>query len=330
MRKHLLAILTLVLSTTLTHAQTISDFEALSLSGPDTFYVNYNTPMNDVGFTNGLAFFSCFYDTSYGGFWSSGFAYSNMIDSVTSGYGNQYSAKAAQGYGGSLKYAAANAGGTPIKIHLSGAAIGKAVKGFYVTNSTYAYNSMRDGDAFAKKFGGTTGNDLDWFKLTIVGYLAGAMTTNTVDFYLADFRFTNNSQDYIIKDWQWVDLSTLGNVDSLSLSLSSSDTSSFGMNTPAFFCIDNFTTNETESVKNIPTAPIAKVYPNPATENLFVELNDNAVKQLNIIDMSGKTIKACGVSSQKMTMSTAALSPGIYLLQLIGDNKVATIRFVKQ
>jgi hypothetical protein len=38
-------------------------------------------------------------------------------------------------------------------------------QGVYVTNTTYAYNSMRDGDMFAKKFGGPTGNDPDWYKL---------------------------------------------------------------------------------------------------------------------------------------------------------------------
>jgi hypothetical protein len=36
---------------------------------------------------------------------------------------------------------------------------------------------MRDGDGFGKKFGGTTGMDPDWFKLTIKGYSGGALKT---------------------------------------------------------------------------------------------------------------------------------------------------------
>src|SRR4051812_29208336 len=93
-----------VLGTTATQAQTVATFDTLHLSKADTFYVNYSSSGNDVGFNDGHAHFPCIYDTSYGGIWSTGFAYSNMSDSVTSGYFNQYSAKAAAGYGGSGNY----------------------------------------------------------------------------------------------------------------------------------------------------------------------------------------------------------------------------------
>ena len=110
-------------------------------------------------------------------------------------------------------------------INLTGAAANNTVTGMHITNTTYAANSMRDGDAFSKQFGGASGNDQDWFLLTIKGYTAGNETTDSVNFYLADYRFADNSQDYIIKDWQWVDLTSLGNVDSLSFSLNSSKAS---------------------------------------------------------------------------------------------------------
>ena len=108
------------------------------------------------------------------------------------------------------------------------------------TNNAWAYGSMHDGDSFAKKFGGTSGNDPDWFKLTIIGKDAGGALTGTVDFYLADFRFSDNSQDYIIHDWTSADLSSLGNnVKSLEFGLSSSDNGDWGMNTPSYFAMDN-------------------------------------------------------------------------------------------
>jgi hypothetical protein len=329
MRKHLLSLFALVLGTTAGHAQTVSDFETLSLSNADTFYVNYSSPGHDVGFTNGLAYFSCVYDTVYGGIWEDGFAYSDRTDSVTSGYTNQYSAKPAKGYNGSNKYAVASTGGGTIKIHLSGTGIGNTVPGFYITNSTYAYNAMRDGYFNAKKFGGTTGNDPDWFKLTVKAYLAGVESSDSVDFYLADFRSANK---YIVKDWQWVNLLPLGNADSLSFTLSSSDTAGgFGMNTPAYFCIDNFTVNDASaSVSNVTTASVAKVYPNPAKETLNIELNDNAVRQLSITDISGRTVYTENVSSEKMRLNVAALPAGIYLLHLKSDDKTATVRLVKQ
>ena len=65
------------------------------------------------------------------------------------------------------------------------------------------------------------------------------MYKRQVDFYLADYRYADSSQDYIISAWEYIDLSSLGSVDELSFSLSSSDNGSFGMNTPNYFAIDN-------------------------------------------------------------------------------------------
>ena len=107
------------------------------------------------------------------------------------------------------------------------------VPGFYITNSSYAYTSMAYGDDFAKKFGKG-----DWFKLTITGYDADGEVTDTKDYYLADLR--DEATAYIINDWRYVDLSELGVVAKLGFELNSSDTGSWGMNTPGYFCFDNF------------------------------------------------------------------------------------------
>src|SRR4051812_21589797 len=103
MRTLLLA--ALVSSALSSQAQTVSTFDSLPLAHADTFYTNYTASGTDVGFDNGMAHFPCIYDTSFGGLWTAGFAYSNMTDSVTSGYLNQYSAKTGIGYGGSHQYA---------------------------------------------------------------------------------------------------------------------------------------------------------------------------------------------------------------------------------
>ena len=100
---------------------------------------------------------------------------------------------------------------------------------------------MRDGDSFAKKFGGPTGNDPDYFRLTILGRDAANNSTGSVEFYLADYRFANNSLDYIVSQWTTVDLSSLGaTTTSLQFALDSTDNDPvFGMNTPAYFAIDD-------------------------------------------------------------------------------------------
>ena len=331
MRKFTLLCSAFALCASALSAQTVSTFETLSLAHADTFYTNFTASGSDVGFTNGLAHFPCVYDTSFGGFWSSGFAYSNMTDSVTGGYTNGYSAKAAAGYAGSSKYVVAF--GVTNTVKLTGTALGHPVKGFYATNNTYAYNSMRDGDFFARQF-----HNGDWFKITVRGYLHGALKPDSVGFYLANFLHPVPADNYILKTWEWVDLLALGNVDSVQMVLSSTDNGSFGMNTPSYFCIDNFTTYETaDTTTTHPIDAVAvnassamKVYPNPATDMLYADLAGNPVKEILIRSLTGEVVFHTAPLSDHIEINTASLPAGSYTLQLIGDNRSSVVHFVKQ
>jgi hypothetical protein len=314
---------------TAANAQTVATFDDLTLAS-DTAYVNYVGTGTDVGFHDGNAHFPCVYDSAYG--WQGGFAYSDKVDSVHSGYGNEYSAKTATGYAGSANYAAVYCS-DPVtfafytRVVLTGAAVNKPVAGFYVTNSTYAYNAIRDGYFTATAF-----DSGSWFLLTIKGYIGGALTTDSVNFYLADFRSPDSASRYILKTWEWVDLTSLGNADSLQFHLNSSDTAGgFGMNTPAFFCIDNFTTNAGSlGVQNTLPSYIAKVYPNPATTILYVDITDDAIQQLAIVDMAGNIISTTEAATTHMEINISSLPAGVYMLQLSGGGKTTTTKFVKQ
>lgn len=316
-------------------AQTVATFDDLTLSSSDTFYLNLSAPGTNVGFNDGLAFFPCIYDTSFGSTVWNYFAYSNKTDSVTSGYTNEYAAKTAIGYGGSAKYAVVYCSNpttyaNTVTVKLTGAAIGRKVKGFYVTNSTYAFNSMRDGDSFAKKFGGSTGNDADWFLLTLKGYTGGALTTDSVNFYLADYRFAHNDSDYIVKTWDWVDLQSLGNIDSVQFHLSSSDNGSFGMNTPASFCIDNFTTLDPSVAVAATPVLQARVYPNPATDYLYADMSAAGVYEAAVVSITGQVVASSFATGSQIAINTASLPSGIYTLHIAGNGAVATTKFVKQ
>mgnify|MGYP001555035492 CR=1 FL=1 len=177
----------------------------------------------------------------------SGFTYSNETDMTTAGYTNQFSVYDTSGYDGSSNFCISYVmldwmGGTydpiPNIISFDNEV---SVSGAYFTNTTYAVLSMLSGDSFAKQFGGTSGNDEDWFLLTITGKDSSGTETGSIDFYLADYRFADNTNDYIIDDWTWVDLSSLGSVSSIEFILTSSDSGDYGMNTPAYFAMDNVT-----------------------------------------------------------------------------------------
>jgi len=211
-------------------AGSVADFEDLPLAGGSY----WNGSDGSGGFTSGGARFS----NNYNAAWASwdGFSYSNITDTTIQGVAAQYNAIAGAGQGGSANYAVAYVGwGAPPTVTLQAPGV---VGGLYVTNSSYTYYSMLNGDAFAKKFGGQTGNDPDWFVLTVTGKNANGVITGTVKFYLADYRSADNGNDYILKAWEYVGLTSLGEVKSLEFALSSSDIGDWGMNTPASFAVD--------------------------------------------------------------------------------------------
>ncbi|MCD4670817.1 MAG: DUF4465 domain-containing protein [Actinomycetia bacterium] len=204
---------------------------------PETYW---NGSDGSGGFTSGNAWFNNNYDSTWGS-WD-GWSYSNTTDTTTPGYMNQYSAITGGGAGGSANYGVSyvSSWAAAPTLSLTDTTDG-CLLGAYFTNTTYAYLSMRDGDSMAKKFGGASGNDEDWFKLTITGIRSDATYTDPLDFYLADYRFADNSQDYMVDDWTWVDMSGLGSVIGLEFALSSSDVGAYGMNTPAYFAMDDLT-----------------------------------------------------------------------------------------
>ena len=213
----------------------VIDFEPLGATLPMAGPGYYDGADGAGGFTTQGAHFANSYSA---GFWQA-FAYSQHGDSVTPGFGNQWSAFPGSGAGGSATFALAfqgfGAAGEP-RIQFDAE---RTLVGARLTNTTYAALSMRDGDAFAKAFGGVTGTDPDFLLLRILGYDGGGNATGSIDFYLADYRFADSAQDYIVDDWRFVDLSGLGGVQSLRFEVEGSDMGSFGLNTPAYFALDD-------------------------------------------------------------------------------------------
>ena len=307
------------------NAQSTATYDDLFLSPNSAWYGSDNSG----GFANaGINFPNSYTDYGNGMFAWYGFAYSNMTDSITGGYTNQFSAVTGKGALNSAIYAVSyvyydwmdSYKMKPNTIHFSTPV---TISGFYVTNNTYAYLSMLNGDgALSKKFGGVTGNDSDWFKLQIKGYRNGNMI-DTINFFLADFRFVNNAQDYILKSWKWVDLSVLGNVDSLSFGLTSSDNGAYGMNTPGYFCMDNFNgSNPYLSVNEYISKSIqVSIFPNPFAETIQILTNSaTEIFTLQIFDLNTKELFKKDIINQENTINLSDLTPGIYFVKVSGND----------
>lgn len=169
------------------------------------------------------------------GTWS-GWAYSNVnyTDTSAPDYTHQYAAVTGSGVGGDGNYALGF--GCSSCIELFGGVLptitvpdGMKVESASFTNTTYTAASMLHGDGFTKKF-----TSSDWLKLTITGEDALGASVGTVDFYLAQ-------KGSVVTSWESVDLRRLAAARTLEFDLTSSDTGSYGMNTPAYFAMDNLT-----------------------------------------------------------------------------------------
>ena len=307
--------------TSLSYAQTVTDFEAFEIDA--------------VGFLNGSDMSGGFnaenislpnsFDPVYES-WV-GWAITNHTDVTTPGFGNQYSAIAGSGNNDSANYATSFSFG-PNLMFMNGEAVGERMGGLFITNSTYAFLSMRDGDSFAKKFGGASGDDPDFFLLTIKGILNGEETLDSINFYLADYRFDDNSMDYIIDEWTYVDLNGLGEVEAISFSLSSSDNGQFGMNTPAFFCVDDVkTTDGSTSVNNFEKTRL-NIYPNPVSDVVHV-LDNDIVANYEILDLNGRKVGS-GTLKNGRTSDVAQLSSGLYFLTVWNEDFKAVEKFYKE
>ena len=202
--------------------------------GPQAYY-------NGVSGASGFYSAGAWFGNAYGGGFWSGFAVSNVVDTTTPGYLNEYASWSGGGAAGSAFYAVGYVSGwqgDPLpSIRLPAGAQPQSVQ---ITNTTYAALAMRDGEYNATPFGGADGTRPDWFRMTIAGFdEADAPLPGVVEFYLADYRFANSAQDYIVNAWTTVDLSSLAGARTLRFSLGSSDVGDWGINTPTYFALDN-------------------------------------------------------------------------------------------
>ncbi len=229
--------------------------------------INDFTASTPSGFTSQGAFFNNTYETIlYNGTvyesWT-GWALSTVRDVTTPGFNpvtfalqNQFgaynlAAPVGSGAGGSSHYVvgfASYPGEAYIDLPENASLISMDV-----TNTTYAALSMLNGDSFAKKFGGISGNDPDYFRLTITGFGglgATGSVVGAIEVYLADYRGAVN---LLMAAWTNVDLTSLAGARSLGFGMDSSDNTDFGggfllMNTPSLFAVDNLRYSLPEAV----------------------------------------------------------------------------------
>ena len=266
------------------------------------------------------------YDEEWGSF--TGFAISNVTDNTTPGYGNQFSAYPGGGADNSTGYAVAYS--NP-EIYSEFEDV--RILSFKISNTTYAGLSMLNGDSFGKKFGEPTNasgevdgtNGEDFFKVWIICENQTG-SKDSVDFYLADYRFTDNTEDYIVDTWQTVDLTEVfaGGATNVSMRFESSDNGDFGMNTPAYVAIDYILWEAPVGIAEVDESDF-KTYPNPAQDKLFVD-GPNGI--LTITTVGGRKVieQTHDIHS---SIDFSVLPSGVYVLNIATENGTVTKKIIK-
>ncbi len=307
------------------NAQTTIDFESFSLTGAETFD-NGSAQLGDWDF--GATTLANVYDTAWGGSWT-GFSISNITDNTTAGWGNQYSSFTGAGFGNSSQYTVYYNFG---EVNTNDALV--KIDSFKITNTTYTAISMRDGDMFGKQFGspndangmpdGTNGED--FLKVWIFGESYDGSQLDSIEFFLADYRFVDSTQDYILDTWVNIDLAGFSfPVARLNFEFESSDViSGGGYWTPFYFALDNLVTSSTVGIDELDATTIS-AYPNPIADVLTVKGSSGV---LILTDATGKIVGQ-KQHNQSSTLNVAELTKGVYFLTLQNEEGKVTQKIIK-
>jgi hypothetical protein len=214
--------------------------------GPPTQVIDFESlPVPGAGYWNGSDLSGSFtggimeFENNYNPSWQTwaGFSYSQKSDVTTPGYTNEFSVFDPANHNNKFAVFYPDFG-SDLFVSFPGNEE-HTIESADLCNNTYAGLSMKNGDSYCKKFGGTTGTDPDWFKVTINGYNSNGTKVSSLDIYLADYRAKDPSKDYIVSKWTTFDFKPLGKVHKITFAFSSTDNGSFGINTPTYVCLDN-------------------------------------------------------------------------------------------
>lgn len=163
-----------------------------------------------------------------------GFAYSNQQGTGYKDlFPDQFNSTVGEGAHGSKTYAVAYTFGSKAEIGITHADQA-VIPGMYLTNTAWVNSFIKEGTGIVTGQQGFKQGD--FFVLKITAY----PSKKTLEIPLADYRHAKASEHYFLKDWQWIDLSSLGEVKSLRFSLDGSVKNQQGLVIPAYFCLDDF------------------------------------------------------------------------------------------
>lgn len=309
--------------------QVMGDFEDLYLSNDTTWAGDWNDATKqyqnlfDHFYTGsyqlsnycipGLKTWAFF---AYGNETSTNFVYADFIK-------HQFRNIVGGGYNGSqnygISYCFKGMGHTDLTI--ANNSQGDSISGMYITNTAYLYDCILNGDHMSMETDGTIGKGFatgDSVVLTAHGYVNNIETSST-SIYLADYTSTDDIEHYILQDWKYFDLSSLGKVQFVRFTMESSKSNKQGMTTPAYFALDNIGAGR-------PTIEVTTSSNSNTTQvdlNSLCPINGNGETHYTLLKTAnGSTSK---IDANQLNITVPTKGNYTYLVQV--DNKSNTLYY---
>ena len=164
-----------------------------------------------------------------------GVAYSNQTKTTFSSlFPDQFNSVVGHGVNGSKNYAVAYAYGqhtVEVRATHAGPAV---IPGTFVTNTAWVKEVTQKGTGMGDE-PHTSFHKGDYLLL-----IASNSKGQSIEFPLVDYRSSNDAEHYVIDSWQWLDLSALGETESVIFSMKGTRVAGGGTTIPAYFCLDDF------------------------------------------------------------------------------------------
>lgn len=199
-------------------------------------------------------------------------------------------------------------------------------RGIYVCNTPWGYYGCTEGDGFAQPLVAEGG----YYKVTFNGVNTETQTTKSVDFYLAERKFSDRNADGVINEqdnftldhWAWCDLSELGEVHVIYITMDSSDKGDYGMNTAAIVCLDGLQAVGNKGAVHNTTGNKNSVY----AANGYLYLTFAEAQPIAIYTTQGALAYSTTVEAGSTMIDLGHLNSGIYLVRHNGGCHKIVIR----
>ena len=84
-------------------------------------------------------------------------------------------------------------------------------------------------------------------------------------------------------------------------------------------------------IQELSSASLVSIYPNPATEQLQVNLENfsTGLSTIDVYDVNAQKVMTQQADANKITLEIAALSKGVYYLRIQNASSSAVVKFIK-